>query len=432
MKLIQEIAKQLQRAYNLILTGAPGTGKTYIAKQVACFLLFGKVKIDDLTTKETELYDNHVRFVQFHPSYDYTDFVEGIRPKIEGGFERCNGVFKDFCRIAIEGKSRNDTLPYIFIIDEINRGELSKIFGELFYSIDPGYRGPLGRTQTQYQNLVSDEDIFTKGFYIPDNVYIIGTMNDIDRNVESMDFAIRRRFAWREVLARDTMDMLQSLSPSLIKEAELRMNNLNEMIISDEINLGCAYQIGASYFLKLKKEVNNFEELWLYYIEGVIVEYLRGERDSQKKLEKLKMAYNDISLLEEMIIEIDNNIQDAKTTEQNIEDEKASVVEIDYEKELRSIDFLNYLSSKQTLNNKSSNAENHISLKFFIDYLAKKDKVLRTSKYRTDIETAVIKVFGERYSTQTYWLLYELQKKAMDIRNQYHEEGVLQDEIAEN
>lgn len=257
-------------------------------------------------------------------------------------------------------------------------------------------------------------------------------MNDIDRNVESMDFAIRRRFAWREVLARDTMDMLQSLSPSLIKEAELRMNNLNEMIISDEINLGCAYQIGASYFLKLKKEVNNFEELWLYYIEGVIVEYLRGERDSQKKLEKLKMAYNDISLLEEMIIEIDNNIQDAKTTEQNIEDEEASVVEIDYEKELRSIDFLNYLSSKQTLNNKSSNAENHISLKFFIDYLAKKDKVLRTSKYRTDIETAVIKVFGERYSTQTYWLLYELQKKAMDIRNQYHEEGVLQDEIAEN
>lgn len=432
MKLVQEIAKQLQRAYNLILTGAPGTGKTYIAKQVASLLLYGKVKIDNLTTKEAELYDDHVRFVQFHPSYDYTDFVEGIRPKIEGGFERCNGVFKDFCRIAIEGKIRNDTHPYIFIIDEINRGELSKIFGELFYSIDPGYRGPLGRTQTQYQNLVSDEDIFINGFYVPDNVYIIGTMNDIDRNVESMDFAIRRRFAWREVLARDTMDMLQSLSPSLIKEAELRMNNLNEMIISDEINLGCAYQIGASYFLKLKKEVNNFEELWLYYIEGVIVEYLRGERDSQKKLERLKMAYNDISLLEEMIIEIDNNIQDAKTTEQNIEDEEASVVEIDYEKELRSIDFLNYLSSKQTLNNKPSNAENHISLKFFIDYLAKKDKVLRTSQYRTDIETAVIKVFGERYSTQTYWLLYELQKKAMDIRNQYYEEGVLQDEIVEN
>ena len=83
MKLIQEIAKQLQRAYNLILTGAPGTGKTYIAKQVASLLLFGKVKIDNLTTKEAELYDDHVRFVQFHPSYDYTDFVEGIRPKIE-------------------------------------------------------------------------------------------------------------------------------------------------------------------------------------------------------------------------------------------------------------------------------------------------------------------------------------------------------------
>ena len=85
---------------------------------------------------------------------------------------------------------------FIFVIDEINRGEISKIFGELFFSIDPGYRGEKGRIKTQYQNLVDDKDVFAKGFYIPENVYIIGTMNDIDRSVESMDFAMRRRFAF--------------------------------------------------------------------------------------------------------------------------------------------------------------------------------------------------------------------------------------------
>ena len=96
-----------------------------------------------------------------------------------------------------------DNRTFIFIIDEINRGEISKIFGELFFSIDPGYRGEKGRVQTQYQNMIEDGDVFKKGFFVPDNVYIIGTMNDIDRSVESMDFAMRRRFAWAEVTAEE-------------------------------------------------------------------------------------------------------------------------------------------------------------------------------------------------------------------------------------
>ncbi|WP_305155979.1 AAA family ATPase [uncultured Duncaniella sp.] len=102
--------------------------------------------------------------------------------------------------------------PFVFIIDEINRGEISKIFGELFFSIDPGYRGKKGKVKTQYQNLITDKsDPFYDGFFVPDNVYLIGTMNDIDRSVESIDFAMRRRFAWQEIIAADNTEMLDVL-----------------------------------------------------------------------------------------------------------------------------------------------------------------------------------------------------------------------------
>ena len=163
-KEVRSCAALLQSNYNLVLTGAPGTGKTFAAKKIAELM-------EDATWE----------LAQFHPSYDYTDFVEGLRPGMNSkrgiGFERKDGVFKEFCKRALrdaEGK------PYVFIIDEINRGEISKIFGELFYSIDGGYRGKAGRVKTQYQNLVPEDDPFYEGFYVPENVYIIGTMNDID------------------------------------------------------------------------------------------------------------------------------------------------------------------------------------------------------------------------------------------------------------
>ncbi len=188
---------------------------------------------------------------------------------------------------------------FVFIIDEINRGEVAKIFGELFYCVDPGYRGEKGRISTQYQNLVTSGE-FQKGFFIPENVYIIGTMNDIDRSVESMDFAFRRRFTWAEVKASDTVDMLYPSttengeptgleSKELADEVKRRMKNLNNAI-SEIGGLNEAYHIGASYFLKLKNYDGDFECLWEYHIKGILQEYLRGNPDG--KLEDLKAAYD--------------------------------------------------------------------------------------------------------------------------------------------
>ena len=370
---------------NLILTGAPGTGKTYMAKEIA------------------KAMGAEIGFVQFHPSYDYTDFVEGLRPKNDEngnvGFERKDGVFKEFCKksfdvirpsrfnedyeeealnylkkyyngekilthkqkkyfhIKIENgkiyaqpdsgnsylvdddtilkylktgeynKEHQSTYPpsigeyikqniygkieypaigdkvYIFIIDEINRGEISKIFGELFFSIDPGYRGEKGKVNTQYQNMVPEGDVFKNGFYVPENVYIIGTMNDIDRSVESMDFAMRRRFAWQEVTAEESYTNMIEQDPefALVKEEiKARMFNLNKAIVETE-GLDEAYQIGAAYFRKYldyQDKANPFDCLWENHLKGLLYEYLRGNHRAKELLEKLHDAYNKKSLNE--------------------------------------------------------------------------------------------------------------------------------------
>lgn len=362
----------LESNHNLVLTGAPGTGKTYLAKQIA-----------------KAMGDNNPGFVQFHPSYDYTDFVEGLRPNASGGFERKNGKFKQFCAEAIapmassnfneayeklvsdieasgkpmsvmtagsssptpfaisvnnrgnldlmtgKDQQHNGSLTkeriqdcdnqiywkgyykgvmqllidkyglkqvaqdvktkHVFIIDEINRGELSKIFGELFFAVEPGYRGEKGRVSTQYQNLVDAGDPFYDGFYIPENVYIIGTMNDIDRGVESMDFAIRRRFAWLEVTPEERISMLDELIPDWSEEAKASMISLNTAIKSNEIGLSRAYEIGPSYYCNLSNYNGDFECLWKYHIEGLLREYLRGTRDIEGKIETLKTAFDNKS-----------------------------------------------------------------------------------------------------------------------------------------
>lgn len=368
---------------NLILTGAPGTGKTYLAKTIA------------------EAMGAKVGFVQFHPSYDYTDFVEGLRPINHDnvvGFERKDGAFKEFCAEALNirdttnfdecidklfdsvgeeillletptgkqfGLSRSargnlrlhtgkelkesgvitkkdlraeysgiptfkwwkgyyqgiityltnnynlindsniieDNTPHVFIIDEINRGEISKIFGELFFSIDPGYRGEKGKVNTQYQNMIEDGDVFKNGFYVPDNVYIIGTMNDIDRSVESMDFAMRRRFAWQEVTAEESYTNMIENDPEFVlvkDEIKQRMSSLNKAIAETE-GLDEAYQIGAAYFrkyLNYKEKANAFDCLWENHLKGLLFEYLRGNRRAKELLEKLHDAYNKKSLNE--------------------------------------------------------------------------------------------------------------------------------------
>ena len=184
------------------------------------------------------------------------------------------------------------------IIDEINRGEISKIFGELFFSIDPGYRGTEGMVQTQYQNLVKEDDEFFDGFYVPENVYIIGTMNDIDRSVESMDFAFRRRFAFKEIKATDSVNMLYDTEKGigeLAGKANKRMINLNKAIETIE-GLSSAYHIGPAYFLKLKNYKDDcFKQLWNNHIEGLLREYLRGMQGVTEKMKTLENAYNDES-----------------------------------------------------------------------------------------------------------------------------------------
>ena len=404
----QAYIELLKEARNLVLTGAPGTGKTHMARQIAMEMILGhSMDYDSLTDEEKEKLKKQTDFVQFHPSYDYTDFVEGLRPiedidedKNKGiKFERKDGIFKAFCKNAIpfsgdpfdkaydkliediksnrvktvelkrktsaklyvigdnikwysakeadnissNAISRNrlkklystyNTLekldgmsnitesikevigggdfsyywgilhhllqnynlmghftPFVFIIDEINRGEASKIFGELFYAIDPGYRGMKNLpVKTQYQNLVPKTDDFFEGFYVPDNVYILATMNDIDRSVESMDFAMRRRFNWHEVTPDMTQDMLDELGVSLAAQAKEYMRRVNEAIKNTE-GLGAAYMIGPAYFKKLGGYKGDFKKLWEMNIDPLLREYLRGFRNAEEKKKEFKDAY---------------------------------------------------------------------------------------------------------------------------------------------
>ena len=396
---------------NLIFRGAPGTGKSYLAKKIAADIISNGYFDDCALLSEEQ--KKQVEFVQFHPSYDYSDFVEGLRPKINDdgtmGFELQDGIFKKFVararknyedsqksvevvekevtaqeameeffsgvefgvdtfrtingseftvtsvddrhiNISIPGnamanrltlnldevrkmlesgqkfekikdittffrktyatqgysydfalyqaiKSKKSTASkakakqeelkkYVFIIDEINRGEISKIFGELFFSIDPGYRGKVGEISTQYSNLHSDPG---EKFYIPENVYIIGTMNDIDRSVDSFDFAMRRRFRFVELRADERLEMLASLeNEELEAEAIRRMAALNKAIAEVE-DLNENYQIGASYFLKLK--TLDFDQLWTDYLQPLLQEYIQGMYDEEGIMNRFARAY---------------------------------------------------------------------------------------------------------------------------------------------
>ncbi|MCM4156179.1 AAA family ATPase [Gramella sp. AN32] len=334
----------------LIYYGAPGTGKTYRSEIRAKEIIDAhRIKIGK------EIGKNYaIQTVQFHPSYSYEDFFEGIRPNNGGGLKLFNGSFKHFCkkngekelalfrdedflhnedfkrkdfdfsRIRINdlnkeqkeilGISNLDLAPGItiqeviepafFIIDEINRAELSKVFGELMLSLE--YRGYKGRIKTQYSHLCEDDGsdsafLWEEGenwFFVPQNIYLLGTMNTIDRSVDAFDFALRRRFMWEEV-EPDYEVVVRELSKAGWNDWAEKLSNslqaLNEKIENDEV-LDKHYKIGHAYVLELIKlrpeKFNNLNHvkgfLWGNFINPLLEEYLRGLGDDKKTSEKIK------------------------------------------------------------------------------------------------------------------------------------------------
>lgn len=289
------------RKKNIIFTGAPGTGKTYSVEKYVNEQ--NSEQLDSICSYSSWYF----KFVQFHGSYDYTDFVEGLRP-IERGeqmvFVRMDGTFKALCREAAEAEKENgeETPIYYFVIDEINRAELSKVFGELMYCFEK--RGSDHKVQTQYHNLPTyikkegvieklskDDDIFKDGFYVPENVVIIGTMNDIDRNVETFDFALRRRFDWIPIKANDFMETsLGSMldDEDISKDLAQRAINMNAVISGESgkrFGLNEDYHIGPAYFKdydKNKSMDENLDDIWKRNIEPILREYIRGKNGVDK------------------------------------------------------------------------------------------------------------------------------------------------------
>ncbi len=333
MKDVKEIVKNKieNGSDHIIFTGAPGTGKTY--------------SVIEYLNKNAK---NRYRFVQFHSSFDYTDFVEGLRPAIVDGtrsFVRMDGLFKEFCRHVVEinivsiidsinkeaptptlnslneilvsrnyeelhrlmssdlsDLSETDTKiriklldylnaldDYYFFIDEINRADLSAVFGELLFALEESYKGLEHRFNTRYYALPTYElnssgvaetkkhDCFYNGFFVPRNVRILGTMNNIDRSVESIDFALRRRFDWINIDADTVMDAA-FVDMNLPKEYAEKAKELNRIISESDVGLNRDYHIGPAYYREAKTD-DKLAEVYYRKIEPLLNEYVRGRDD---------------------------------------------------------------------------------------------------------------------------------------------------------
>ncbi|AUU13936.1 restriction endonuclease [Proteus mirabilis] len=328
--LYENLSNPFSLKKQIIKYGAPGTGKTYQAR-LQTSLMFDIWK-EEFASNSRLTHASQIELVQFHPSFSYEDFMEGLRPVLGSNgnsqLRLQNGVFKEFCRSAgkweidvyglglaqkwesltikellpfrerLSGEHWRDVFeisdtsklvseavpPFFFIIDEVNRAELSRVFGELMYCLE--YRGTRGCVKTQYANLNNEHTGMLKDakgylFFIPTNIYLIGTMNTIDRSVESFDFALRRRFRWEEVVP--DMALLKYHLNQFCKAWLPLVDNLERLneLIAKEPLLGNDYQIGHAYLMDLKyatsltvSEVR--ERVWDDCIRPLLQEYLRG------------------------------------------------------------------------------------------------------------------------------------------------------------